>query len=36
MSATVNEKVFIDYFNNSGLGDYFTTYKVEGTKGQFQ
>lgn len=35
MSATVNEKVFIDYFNNSGLGDYFTTYKVEGTKGQF-
>ena len=35
MSATVNEKVFIDYFNNSGLGDYFTTYNVEGTKGQF-
>ena len=35
MSATVNEQVFIDYFNKSGLGDYFTTYNVEGTKGQF-
>ena len=30
MSATVNEQIFKDYFNNSGLGDYFTTYNVSG------
>ena len=36
MSATVNEQIFIDYFKNSGLGDYFTTYNVSGVAGQFK